>query len=416
VLQESGIVRKRERFVSCLDLGTNKICMVIARTAADGQPEIMGVGHAPAEGLHRGTVVDLSRASEAIRQAAQEAEAGAEVAADWVTLGIAGEHIQSYNCHGAITIEGKNSEVTCADVDQVLLAARSLPMPPSREVIHVLPQEYLLDGRGCIQNPVGLMGTRLDAHVHVVTAESALLQNLVGAVNQAQMRVKKMILQHIASAEATLTKDEKELGAAVIDIGAGTTNIAVFTRNSLRFTATVPVGGMHFTRDLAIGLRTPIEHAERIKIERGSARLEGIAEDETIDAPSVGTGEPRPMMRRFACEILHQRAVELLELAAEQLARSGTRPELMAGAVLTGGGGTLDGMAALGESILGVPVRLGFPASVRGLPGELGHPAFASAVGLALLCVQPTELLAARAARAAHSSWIVNRILSWVGG
>lgn len=407
-------MRKKERFVSCLDVGTNKICMVIARAGPDGEPEILGIGHAPSAGLYRGTVVDLALASEAIRQAAQEAEAGAEIAADWVMVGVAGEHIQSYNCHGAIPIEGKNSEVTPRDVDQVVRAAQSLPTPPAREIIHVLPQEFLLDNRGYIKNPVGLTGTRLDAHVHVVTGESALLQNLIHAVNGAQMRVKKLILQHIASAEATLSKDEKELGAAVIDIGAGTTDIAVFTRNSLRFTATVPVAGIHFTRDLAIGLRTPLEHAERIKIERGSASLDGIAEDETIDVPSVGTGEPRPMMRRFACEILHQRAVELLELAAEQLARSGARPELMAGAVLTGGASALDGMAHLGESILGMPVRLGFPASVRGLPGELGHPAFATAVGLALLGVRQAELFPALAARGTHSSWIVNRILSLV--
>jgi cell division protein FtsA len=408
-------VRKKERFISCLDIGTSKICMLIGRAAADGQLEIVGAGYAPSAGLRRGVVVDLEQASESIRQAAQEAETKSDVSVDWVTVGISGDHVQSFNCHGAMSIEGKNNEVTAQDVTQVLAAAQSIPIPPSREVIHVLPQEFFLDNRGYIQNPVGLTGARLDANVHVVTSDSALAQNLVNAVNRAQMRVKKVILQHLASAEAILTKDEKELGSAVIDIGAGTTDVAVIVRDSVRFTATLPVAGAHFTRDLAVGLRTPIEEAERIKTESGSAALEGIAEDEMIEVPGVGTRAARPMMRRTACEILYHRAVELLELARDQLSQAGVQEELMAGAVLTGGGSLLRGLVDLGERILEMPVRQGLPYGVRGLADELSHPIYSTAVGLAMLSAQDSGLFPVRSGRGAGAPWFVNRILSWVG-
>ena len=211
------------------------------------------------------------------------------ISVDWVTIGAAGDHFQSFNSHGAITIEGNHQEVTAEEMAQVIRAAQSIPIPPDREVIHVLPQEFFLDDHGGIQNPVGLFGSRLDVNIHVVTCQSALNQNLINAVNRAQMRVKKVILQQLASAEAVLTKDERELGTAVIDIGGGTTDIAMFIRNAVQFTKVLPVGGAHFTRDLAIGLQTPMEEAERIKKESGTVLTERVQEGETVEVPGMGT-------------------------------------------------------------------------------------------------------------------------------
>jgi cell division protein FtsA len=409
-------VGKKDHWVSCLDIGTKKVCAVVARLAADGQLEIMGTGYAPSAGLVRGVVVDLDAAADAIRQAAQEAETKADASLDWVTVGISGDHVQGYNCHGAISIEGKNKEVTSRDISQVVTAAQSIPLPSTREVIHVLPQEYFLDNRGGIQNPLGLTGSRLDVDVHVVTCDTALAQNVVNAVNRAQMRVHKLILQHLASAEAVLIRDEKELGSVVIDIGAGTTDLSVLVRDSVRFTATLPVAGTHFDRDLAVGLRTPLGEAERIKMECGHALLEGIAEDEMIEVPGVGSRGARPMMRRFACEILHHRALELLELAREALDKTGAREELMAGAVLTGGGSLLRGMTELAEQVLGLPARRGTPCGIRGLTDELSHPIYATAIGLAILSARDDEMYPVRSGKGAGSPWSVSRILSWVGG
>jgi len=389
--------------------------MVIARTGANGQVDLLGSGYAPSAGFLRGVVVDLEEASDSIRRAVQEAEAKADVSADWATVGISGDHIQSFNCHGAITIEGKNNEVTARDVAQVVAAAQSIPLPPSREIIHVRPQEFYLDNSGGIHNPVGLTGSRLDADVHVVTADNALTQNVINAVNCAQIRVRKVILQHLASAEAVLTGDEKELGSVVVDIGAGTSDIALVVRNSVRFTSMLPVAGGHFTRDLAVGLRTPIEEAERIKKECGSVRTDGIADDELIDVPSIGSRSTRPMLRRFVCEILHHRAMELLELVRDQIERAGERDQVLAGAVITGGGSMLAGLLDIAEQVLEMPVRQGLPLGAGGLTEDLLHPTYATAVGLAMLSAQESERGPARGGKTSSAPWLINRILSWVG-
>ncbi len=406
---------KKERIVSCIDIGTAKVGVIVGRSVEDNRLEILGAGYAPSAGFIRGVVVDLDAAADVLRQAAQEAEARTDAAIDWVTVGIAGDHVQGVNCHGAISIEGRSNEVTSQDIAQVTAAAQSIPLPPSREIIHVLPQQYYLDNRGEIRNPLGLSGSRLAVDLHVVTAESAQLQNLVNVVNRAQMRVRRVILHQLASAEAVLTADEKDLGCAVVDIGAGTTDIAVFQRNAVSFSALVPVAGAHFTRDLAVGLRTPIEAAERIKHECGNVLLDGIAEDEIIDVPGVGSRAARPMTRRFACEILHHRACELIEMIRDQLLRAGERDQLMAGVVLTGAGSNLGGLVELAERMLEVPVRQGLPVGASGISEELAHPAYSTIVGLALLSVRESELYPVRLGKTSPSPSFVNRILSWVG-
>lgn len=406
---------KKDQIICGLDIGTTKICMMVARVRPDNSLEVLSTGYANSAGLRKGVVVDLEEASRSIRRAAEEAELKSGLSVDWVTVGVAGDHIQSFNCHGAVSVSGKHQEVTAEDMAQAILAAQSIPIPPEREIIHVLPQEFSLDDRGDIQNPVGLTGSRLDVNIHVVTCESAQNQNLINAANKAQMRVKRFVLQQLASAEAVLTRDERELGAAVVDIGGGTTDIAVLVKNAISFTAVLPVGGAHFSRDLAIGLRTPIEEAERIKKESGTVLVEGIAAGEFVMVPGIGSRGARDLPRRAIAEILRDRAVELLELVKDQLARSGSRDQLVAGVVLTGGGCMLGGMIELAERVLEMPVRQGLPLGIPGISDELSHPVYATAIGLTMFGAQSREEGIVRPGKSSPGPRYLNRFLSWVG-
>ncbi len=411
----NSAVSKKEQLVCGLDIGTSKICMLIARFLADGRLEVVNTGYSTSEGLRKAVVVDLDAASASIRKAVAEAELKSGLSVDWVTLGISGEHIQSYNCHGAVEVDAKRHEVSEEHVSQVIKAAQSIPMQGRREVIHIIAQQVILDGRGDIRNPVGLTGLRLDVNVHIVTCESAMMQDLITAANKAQVRVKRVILQQLASAEAVLTPDERELGAAVIDIGGGTTDIAVYARNAICFTAVIPVGGGHFTRDLAVGLRTPMDDAEAIKRQHGSVLISAVGDDENVEAKGMGSAGGKIIPRRLACGFLRDRAAELLELIRNQLTQSGNFDQLMAGAVLTGGGSMLSGMVELAEDILGIPVRRGLPAGMRGLTGELAHPVYAAAVGLALLGGQGGPDRNGHGGKGGSNPRLVNRLLSWVG-
>ncbi len=405
----------KERMICGLDVGTTKICMLIVRCAADGELEVVSSGYSLSAGLKKGVVVDLEEAAGAIKKAAEEAELKSGISVDWVTAGISGDHIQSYNCHGAVSIERKNQEVAPDDMAQVIHAAQSIPIPAGREIIHVLPQEFFLDNRGDIRDPVGLSGSRLDVNIHVVTCESSLSQNLINAVNRADMRVRKVVLQQLASAEAVLTRGERDLGTAVIDIGGGTTDIALFVKNAIRFSSVLPIGGAHFTRDLAVGLRTPIEDAERIKKESGSVLPESIADDEIVETPGIGARGPRGLPRKLVSEILRARAMELLELVKTQIEGSGARDQLNAGAVLTGGGSMLTGIIDLAEQVLEMPVRQGVPQGIQGLSNGLSHPVYAGAVGLAIFEALDSAERKRRPGRANSSPWLISRILSWVG-
>jgi len=407
-------VRNTEQIICSVDVGTTKICVLIARVHPGGVIEVVSSGYTLSNGLKKGVVVDLEEAAASIRMAREEAEHRSGLSVDWVTVGITGNHLESYNCRGAIQVEGRNREVTHSDVEQVIRAAQSIPIKPERTIIHVLTQEFLLDNRE-VQNPVGLTGSRLDANIHVVTCDSALLQNLVNAVNRADMRVQKVVLQQLASAESVLTRDERELGSAIVDIGGGTTDVAVFLKNALRFAAFIPVGGINFTRDLAIGLRTPLEDAEQIKKESGSVLVENIGSDEVVLAPPVGGGNERTQPRALLCEYLRARAVELFEMVNAKFEEAGAADQLVAGVVLTGGGSTLEGMVELAEQILEVPVRQGLPGGVTGLSDDLSHPVFATAIGLAKFVGTQDERLNSLVGKSTASSKLVNRFLSWVG-
>jgi cell division protein FtsA len=408
-------VAKKERIVCALDIGTSKVCMMLARQQPGGGLTILNTGYAASSGLRKGVVVDIEAATAAIRTAAEEAELKSGVSGDWVTLGLCGEHIQGRNCHGAVQINGARHEVSKEHVAQVIHAAQSLPVAPQREIIHILPQEFFLDNRGDIRNPVGLNGSRLDVNVHIVTCETSLMQDVIGAVNRAQMRVKKVYLQQLASAEAVLTRDERELGSAVVDVGAGTTDIAVYVRNAVWHTSVLPVGGNHFTRDLAVGLRTPTDDAESIKKQFGSVLVDTIAEDETVEVRGMGNNEPRVVPRKVACEILRDRAAELLELIKQQIADNNKYGQLLAGVVLTGGGSMLTGMVELASEMLEVPVRRGLPGGIAGLAGDLSHPVYSTAVGLALLGAQEEADTNRHGGKSGPSPRLLSKFLSWVG-
>ena len=404
---------KKNRIVCGLDVGTSKICMMIAHAHPDGSLELISTGYSNSSGLRKGVVTDLEKAAASIRKAADEAELKSDISVDWVTVGAAGNHFQSFNSHGAIKIEGERQEVSAEEMAQVIRVAQSVPIPPEREIIHVLPQEFFLDDNGGIQNPVGLYGSRLDVNIHVVTCQSTLNQNLINAVNRAQMRVKRIVLEQLASAEAVLTMDERELGTVIIDIGGGTSDIAVFANSAVHFTSTLPVGGAHFTRDLAIGLQTPIEDAERIKKESGTVLTERVSGEEMVVVPGMGTRATRSVPRAVVCGILRDRAAELLELVKDHIWPSIKNDQLIVGVVVTGGGSLLDGILELTEETLGLPVRQGLPLGVQGLTNELSHPVYATAIGLALFGAEEAGYRKKDHGKANSSPWLFNRILSW---
>jgi cell division protein FtsA len=406
---------KKSNIVCGLDVGTTKVCMMIAAAHEDGSLKLIGTGYANSQGLKKGIVVNLEEAGASIRKAAAEAEAAAGVSVDWTVVGASGDHFESFNSHGAVSIEGPGHEVTQNDMEQVIQAARSVSIAQDREVVHLLPQEFLLDSHGGISNPVGLTGSRLDVNIHIVTCERALNQNLIHAVNRGQMRVRKVYLQQLASAEAVLTRDEKELGSVVIDIGGGTTDIAVFLRDALQFTSVIPVGGSHFTRDIALMLQTPMEDAERIKKDFGTIHMDEISEEETVEAPGIGVEGSRAIPRKYISEILRARGMELLELIRERIWKVLEKEKLIAGIVLTGGGSTMEGIPDLMEEILRMPVRQGVPLGVQGLTQDLSHPVYATAIGLTKFAAQETAASIKNPKKSGNTNSIINKIISLVG-
>jgi cell division protein FtsA len=299
-------------------------------------------------------------------------------------VGIAGAHIRSFNSRGVVAASGKDRTVSRDDLKRVLDAASAVSIPPDREILHVLPQEYVLDDQGGIAAPVGLTGSRLEANVHIVTAATTSVQNLVTCANRAGIEVRDTVLEQLAAAEAVLTQDEKDLGVALLDIGGGTTNLAIFERGNIWHTAVLPCGGTHFTNDLAVGLRTPLPDAERIKIKHGCAMATLVEEQEPIEVPSIGERKPRLLSRQVMAEILEPRAEEIFTLIREEVLRAGFERELNAGVVMTGGGSLLLGMIEVAEQIFDVPVRRGVSTNVHGVVEPQGGPQQCTAIGLAL--------------------------------
>lgn len=372
---------KQDRYLVALDIGSTKTCAIIAEPEG---PEVkfLGLGAAESKGSRRGLIVNLDATVSSIRRALEEAEAVAGVPVESALVGVAGGHIRGVNSRGGITIGQRPRDVQREDVRRALEAARNVTLPDDREILHVLPQEFLLDGQNSIRDPIGMLGQRLEVNVHLVTSSVSATQNLITAVNRAGVIVADTVLEPLASAEACLTQDERELGCALLDLGGGTTELLVYSGGVVRHTAAIPVGGDHFTNDLAVGLRTPIPEAEKIKRERACACRELLAEDQAIEIASVGARPPRTIYARMLCEVVEPRALELLALIRDELKRAGWETLIPAGLILAGGSSRLTGLVELAERFFSLPVRLGLPRGPMGMPEELIQPEYATAVGL----------------------------------
>lgn len=367
-----------------LDIGTTKVCVLIAEPRDGGAIDIIGCGSAPSRGMRKGVVVNLDSCVASIKQAVEEAELVAGCTADRAFVGVAGAHVRGLNSRGVVTISGRDHEVTRDDVQRVLASARAVNIPPEREIIHVLPQEFMVDDQDGIHDPAGMTGSKLQASVHIVTASVSAAQNLVNSVNRAGVEVEEIVLEQLAAADAVLTPDEKEMGVALIDIGAGTTDLVIFERGAIRHIAALPTGGEHVTNDIAVGLRTPIPEAERIKKKHGCALAGLVGEEDTVEVPTVGGRKPRVLSRTLLCEIIQPRVEEIFALIAEEFVRSAFDRSLHAGVVLTGGGSMLEGIQEVAERTLNVPVRRGAPSGLGGLAEAVSTPQHSTVVGLAL--------------------------------
>ncbi|OLC40283.1 MAG: cell division protein FtsA [Nitrospirae bacterium 13_1_40CM_4_62_6] len=375
---------KRDHIVVGLDIGTTKICAIVAEVTEEGTVNVVGVGSSPSRGLRKGVVVNIESTVESIKKAVEEAELMAAVQINSVYTGIAGSHISGENSRGVVAL--KKQEVTRVDVQRAVDTARSVAVLPSdRRILHVLPREFMVDDQDGIREPLGMSGSRLEVDVHIITGAVTSAQNIIKSVNRAGLDVVDMVLQPLASSEAVLTPEERELGVAMVDLGGGTTDLAIFAEGSIRHTAVLPIGGQHLTTDLAIGLRTPQGEAERLKIRKGVALAELVKDDEMVDVPGVGDRPARTLSRKLLAEITEPRVEEMFDLVRREIIRTGYEGILAAGVVITGGTSMLEGMLEAAERVLDLPVRRGVPNGVGGLRDIVSNPMYATGVGLILL-------------------------------
>lgn len=367
-----------------LDVGTTKICAVIAEPRRARGIDVVGVGAAASRGLRKGVVVNIDSTVEAIKQAVAEAEqmAGVEVAG--VYAGVAGGHIRGFNSRGVVAVSSRDREVSPADVERAVEAARAVNLSQDRDIIHVLPQTFVVDDQDGIREPVGMSGVRLEVEVHIVTGAVTSIQNVIRSVNRAGLAVHDVVLEPLASAEAVLYPDEKELGVVLVDIGGGTSDMAFFRDGAIWHTAILPLGGDHVTNDIAVGLRTPVAEAEDLKRRYGCALTSLVSAEETIDVPSVGGRKPRRLSRQILSEIVQPRVEEIFTLVAREMAKVGFQDAATAGAVVTGGTSIMEGVPELAEAVFDLPVRRGLPETVGGLADVVKSPIYATGVGLAL--------------------------------
>ena len=375
-----------------LDIGTTKICCIIGEIGKEGRVEVVGVGTTPSTGLRKGMVINIDATIHSIERAVEQAEIMAGVEVDSLYAGIAGGHVKGVNSRGVIAISRKNREIGPEDVERVIEAAKSVAIPLDRELIHVLPQSFTVDDQDGILEPIGMSGVRLEVAVHIVTGATTAVENVFKCVKRAGFGVEEIILQPLASAMAVLTPDEKELGVALLDIGGGTTDIAVFHEGSVRYTGILPLGGDHLTNDIAIGLRTPVSAAEEIKKKYGCAFPRLVKEDEEIEVPSVGGRQARRISRRIICEIIEPRLEEIFTLVKREIKMSGYDELLTAGIVITGGSSLMEGCLEISEKTFGLPVRRGYPAGIGGLVDIVNNPIYATGVGLVLFRAQGREV------------------------
>ena len=371
-----------KRLIAGMDVGTSKIVTIVGEVNVDGTVEIIGLGTHPSRGLKKGVVVNIESTVASMQRAVEEAELMAGCQIHSVYAGIAGSHIRSLNSNGIVAI--RDREVTTQDVDRVIDAAKAVAIPMDQRIVHVLPQEFVIDEQEGIREPVGMAGVRLEAKVHIVTGAVSAMQNIVKCVRRCGLEVDDLILEQLASAYAVLTDDEKELGVCLVDIGGGTTDIAVFIGGAIAHTAVIPIAGDQVTNDIAVALRTPTQHAEDIKVRYGCALRQLARTDDSIEVPSVGDRAPRRLSRQTLAEVIEPRYEELFRLIQAELRRAGFEDLVASGVVLTGGSAKVEGAVDLAEEVFHLPVRLGLPARVSGLADVVRNPIHATGVGLLL--------------------------------
>ena len=371
-----------------LDLGTTKTCVMVGEVHKEGI-DIIGFGSTASKGLRKGVVINIESTVDSINKVLEEAELMSGCKISGVYTGIAGSHIKGLNSHGVIGI--KDGEVTKHDISRVIEAAKAIAIPLDREIIHILPQEFVVDGQNGINDPLGMAGVRLETNVHMVTGLASSAQNIIKCANRNGLSVKELVLQPLASSESTLEEDERELGVVLVDIGGGTTDIAFLKGGSIRYTSILALGGDHITSDIAVGLRTSLTQAEELKLKYGSTVCSHAARDETLDVTFMGGSNPRKVSRQFLCQIINSRIEEIFKLVHKEIIRTGYRELVAPSVVLTGGTSLLEGITETGEQILNLPVRVGYPNTVGGLSEIVKSPVYATAVGLLLYGMKHTS-------------------------
>jgi cell division protein FtsA len=369
----------KQDFLVGLDIGTTKICAIVGQITESGI-DIVGLGVRPSTGLRKGAVIHIESTVDGIRKAIEEAElmAGCEIRHAYI--GVAGSHVRSFNSSGVVSV--KNKEIDQQDMDRVIDAAKAIAIPADREVIHLVPQDFIIDGQDGIKDPVGMNGVRLEGKIHIITAAASSTQNLIKCSSRAGIHASELVLEPIASAEAVLSEDEKELGVALVDIGGGTSDICIFVGGALVHTGVINIGGNHITNDIAVGLRTPQLEAEKLKIRHGCCMKEMITPEETIEVPGVGGRQPRIVARRLLAEIIEPRAEELFQMIKAEIDRTGYSDLVGSGVVITGGCSMLEGMPELAEMVFEMPVKRGYPSGLGGMRDIVNSPKFATGVGL----------------------------------
>lgn len=409
------MARKSDRnLIVGLDIGTSKVACIVGEIKEDGEIEVIGIGSHPSRGLKKGVVVNLETTVQSIQRAVEEAELMANCRIHTVYVGISGSHISSMNSHGIVAI--KDKEVSQSDVDRVIDSARAVAIPADQKILHILPQEFVIDRQEGIKEPVGMSGIRLEARVHIVTGAVSAAQNLVKCIRRCGLEVEDIILEQLASAAAVLSEDEKESGVCLLDIGGGTTDIALFTEGAIRHTAVIPIAGDQVTNDIAVALRTPTQCAEDIKIRHACALTQLARLEDTIEVPSIGDRPVRQISRLNLAEIVEPRYDELLRLVQAELRRSGVDELIAAGVVLTGGSSKVEGLVELAEEIFHMPVRLGFPQHVTGLGDIVSNPVYATGAGLLLFGKQQHAIGEPRAAIGAGFQGLWTRMKNWFTG
>jgi cell division protein FtsA len=375
---------KKSKYVVGLDVGTTKTCAIICELGERNELTVVGLGSAESKGLRKGVVVNLDATVSAIKKAVEEAEKVAGSSVESAYVGLSGVHVKSFNSRGAVAITAHSREIGKDDIRRVVETAKAVSLPTDREIVHVLPQEFVVDGQDGIGDPLGLLGTRLEVNCHIVTSSTTAAQNIVTAANRSGIIVADTVLQQLASAESTLSADDKELGVALVDIGGGTSDLAVFAQGAIRHTSILPLGGDQVTNDIAVGLRTSIPEAEKIKRQFGCALSTLIDEDVSFEVPSVGGRQPKSISKKILCEIIQPRVEEIVSLIQEDIKQAGLEKALGAGIVVTGGTVLLDGVTDVAEQIFDLPARKGIPVGLGGMAEVLSSPIYSTVVGLVL--------------------------------